>query len=249
MKSSISVIPVLDIPILESETQLWDELAVALSNIEIQDGDVLVMAHTPFSRVRGLQYRIADVVPSEQANELAAQINKDPRKVEIILQHSKEIVKVGRGVIIARNNADIVCANAGIDESNAGLGFAIAVPADPDALAKEFAEFVRKRFNVEVGVIISDTTGRALRRAAVNIAIGTYGVPAIRSEIGKVDLFGRELRISTVAVADELASAAELVQGQTNEGVPLVIIRGFAFDFSEEGSRKLNRPDEERLFK
>ena len=160
------------------------------------------------------------------------------------------MIKVGRNVIITENKAGIVCANAGVDESNAGLGNAIGVPEDPDALAHEIREYIKQNCGKSVSVIISDTVGRALRRGAVNIAIGIAGIPAIKSEIGKKDLFGYEMRVSEIAIADEIASAAELLQGQTDEATPLIIVRGYKFDLEGPLNAKyLNRPSEERLFK
>ena len=160
-----------------------------------------------------------------------------------------EVVKIGRNVIITENKAGIICANAGVDESNAGLGYAIGVPEDPDKLAREIRQFIKDKLRRQVAVIISDTVGRALRRGAVNIAIGVAGIPAMKSEIGKKDLFGYEMRVSEIAIADEIASAAELLQGQTDEASPFIIVRGYNINFDgEEKARILNRPKDERLF-
>lgn len=213
------------------------------------DEDILVCAHTPWSRVNGPIYKIDKMEPSDEATELAKKLDKDPQKIEIILQLSNEVVKIGRNVIITENKAGIICANAGVDESNAGLGYALGVPEDPDKLACEIRQFIKDKLRKQVAVIISDTVGRALRRGAVNIAIGVAGIPAMKSEIGKKDLFGYEMRVSEIAIADEIASAAELLQGQTDEASPFIIVRGYNINFDgEEKARILNRPKDERLF-
>lgn len=245
----ISIFPVEGIPILKTEDDLWNSLKNGVQNI-IQDEDIIVCAHTPFSRVSGPIYEISTVKPSERAIKIAEEINKDPKKIEVILQLSKEVVKVGRNVIITRNHADIVCANAGVDESNAGIGFALGLPEDPDALAMKVKKFIHDELGINIAVIISDTVGRALRKGAVNIAVGCAGLKAMKSEIGKKDLFGYEMRVSEIAIADEIASAAELVQGQTDEANPFVIVRGYPLDYPGSGiARSINRSEDERLFK
>ncbi|MCY3411043.1 MAG: coenzyme F420-0:L-glutamate ligase [Candidatus Heimdallarchaeota archaeon] len=245
----LQIIPIMDIPLIETEDQLWSSLLDSLQGT-VQDGDILVCAHTPFSRVMGYKYNLADIKASKQAIEIAEQINKDPRKIEVVLKNSTKVVKVGRGVIITENKSGVVCANAGIDQSNASLDHIIAVPEDPDALASQIRDRISSKLYMDVAVIISDTVGRALRKGAVNIAIGCAGIDAMRSEIGKKDLFGYEMRVSTVAIADELAAAAELLQGQTDEAIPFVIIRGYKFQYTGDSSAKsLNRPEDERLFR
>jgi coenzyme F420-0:L-glutamate ligase/coenzyme F420-1:gamma-L-glutamate ligase len=245
----ISIIPVPKIPILSDEGTFWEKIITSLKDL-IEDKDILVFAHTPYSRVFGPKYTINEIIPSEKAKEIAESLDKDPRKIEIVLRSSNQVIKTGRNVIIAENKAGIVCANAGVDESNAGIGCVIAIPDDPDKLAREMKVLIKKELDRDVIVIISDTVGRALRKGAVNIGIGVAGIPAMKSEIGKPDLFGYTMKVSQIAIADELASAAELVQGQTNEGSPMVIIRGYEVEFEgEESAKILNRPEDERLFR
>jgi coenzyme F420-0:L-glutamate ligase/coenzyme F420-1:gamma-L-glutamate ligase len=244
----ISIIGVPNVPIIKSEDDFFQTIKFNVGD-KINTGDILICAHTPWSRIKGPIYEISKMNASNDAIEIASQIEKDPKKVEIILQLSNEIVKIGRNVIITENKAGIVCANAGVDESNAGIGFALGVPEDPDKLAQNIRNYILQNCGKSVAVIISDTVGRALRRGAVNIAIGTAGIPAMRSEIGKKDLFGYEMRVSEIAIADEIASAAELLQGQTDEGTPFVIVRGYDYNFEGPKSAKyLNRPKNERLF-
>ncbi|MDH5402127.1 MAG: coenzyme F420-0:L-glutamate ligase [Candidatus Heimdallarchaeota archaeon] len=245
----IQLIPVIPFPIVNTEDEIWSSLQNSLKDL-LEDGDILVSAHTPWSRVKGYIYDISEVQPSARAIEIASIIDKPAAKIEVILQSSLNIEKIERNLIIATNKAGILCANAGIDESNAGIGKLIAVPEDPDNLALEIRNFVKEQLHKDIAVIISDTVGRALRRGVVNIAIGISGIPCIRSDIEKKDLFGYEMKVSQVAIADEIASAAELLQGQSDEGVPFVIVRGFKINFEgEQSARFLNRPKEERLFR
>ena len=250
MVSKIVIIPVLGFPIFESEQHLWDSMKREFGKTSLYANDILVVAHTPFSRILGPVYKLEDITPSSNAIEIANKTKKDPRKVEVILQNSREIIKVGHQVIIAKNHADIICANAGVDESNAGQGCLIGIPKDPDLLAKKIRKFILDTFKIRVAVIISDTVGRVLRLGATNIAIGTSGIATTVSSIGKKDLFGYTLQVSITAIADEIAAAAELVQGQTDEGIPMVIVRGYKYEVNEVATAKeLNRPDENRLFK
>lgn len=244
----ISVIPVKDVPILSTTDEFWQEIK-RLTSV-VNDNDILVVAHTPWSRVNGPKYRLEEITPSDQAIILAEELEKDPRHVEVILRESQSIVKTGRKVIVTENHAGVVCANAGVDQSNAGIGNVIAVPHHPDQLANQIRSMIKENSEKNVAVIISDTVGRALRRGAVNIGIGTAGIDAMRSEKGKADLFGYTMRVSEVAIIDELASAAELVQRQTNEGTPFVIIRGYEYGIATNASAQvLNRPENERIFK
>ncbi|MCH8908146.1 MAG: coenzyme F420-0:L-glutamate ligase [Candidatus Heimdallarchaeota archaeon] len=245
----INIIPIEGLPLFHNEASIWkafDEIVIPL----LDESDVLIVAHTPFSRVRGPIFDHETLTPTKRAIDLARQTGKEATKVEAILRLSNVILKVGRNVIITENKAGIVCANGGADESNAGLGKIIGLPDDPDSLASEIRDYITQKSGKSLAIIISDTVGRALRRGAVNIAVGVAGIAAMRSEIGKLDLFGYEMRVSEIGTADELASAAELVQGQTNEGIPFVIIRGYDFNFpGEKTASVLNRPENERLFK
>lgn len=245
----IQLIPVENIPIVKTEDELWENLLREVKKVG-KDGDILVSAHTPWSRVRGPIYKLSEMTPSERAKEIAKISEKPPEKVEVVLQESREVIKVARNIIVSENSAGIICANAGVDESNAGIGQAIGVPKDTDGLAREIRRRVKEECGISVAVIISDTVGRALRIGAVNIAIGVAGIRPIYSEIGKVDLFGYTMRFSEIAIADEIASAAELIQGETDEAKPVVLVRGYKYESMDNVSaRVLNRPSEYRLFK
>ncbi|MHA2502745.1 MAG: coenzyme F420-0:L-glutamate ligase [Candidatus Kariarchaeaceae archaeon] len=243
----LSIFPVTGIAIINSKHEFFAGIDTCAQNL--QADDILVVAHTPWSRAMDLVYTLSEVTPSHEAKKLADELEKDARHIEVILRESNEIVKYGNRVLITENKAGIVCANAGIDQSNAGIGKAVAVPHDPDAVAREIRQYILDKFDITVAVIMSDTVGRALRNGAVNIGIGVAGIKAMRSEIGRQDLFGYTLRVSEVALADEIASAAELAQGQADEGTPFVIVRGLSYERIENDSaRKLNRPRERRLF-
>lgn len=246
----LQIVAVPNIPLLETELQFWDCLFNGLSAISIQDHDIIILAHTPLSRIFGYRYNLEEINPSPQALELAESLEKDARVVEVILQNSKKVIKAQNRILITENLAGVVCANAGIDLSNAGQGFVVAIPPNPNDMAARIQQRIQEEFAIRVAIIISDTVGRALRNGAVNIAIGVAGIDPIRSEIGKQDLFGYTLRVSETAHVDELASAAELVQGQTDQGNPFVVIRGYSFQSSTNlGADVLNRSEDRRLFK
>jgi coenzyme F420-0:L-glutamate ligase/coenzyme F420-1:gamma-L-glutamate ligase len=171
--------------------------------------------------------------------------------VESVLRETKEIVRVGPNSIITENYRGVVSANAGIDKSNVeGENNVVLLPTDPDVSAQIIRSEIRKLTNHDVGVIISDTHGRPLRMGEINIAIGVAGIKPTKDRRGEKDLFGYVLRVKQTAIADELASAAELVIGQANEGVPVAIVRGYQYQTGENASsRDLNRPKETDLFR
>jgi coenzyme F420-0:L-glutamate ligase/coenzyme F420-1:gamma-L-glutamate ligase len=213
-------------------------------------GDVLVIAHKVVSKAEGAVVDLAEVVPSPAAAVLAAQTDKDPRLCELILRESRRVVRCRRGLIIAEHRLGLVCANAGIDHSNAGGGERVVLlPADPDASARNIRDAVARAFGVLVGVIVNDSQGRAWREGAVGVCIGCCGIAPLRSHIGRTDRDGYVLRTSVEGVADELAAAATLLQGQSAEGTPLVLIRGAGVAAGEEGAERLVRRPERDLFR
>ncbi len=224
--------------------------AAEREGITIQDGDVVVVSHIIVSRAEGRVVDLAQVEPSEFAKNVAEATRKDPRLVEVILRESKAIVRMGDGHLICETRHGFVCANAGVDRSNVpGKDRVALLPEDPDASARRIRERIRQLTGRDVAVIISDTHGRPLRQGVINVAIGVSGLEPIWDRRGDVDLFGYTLRVTKVAVADELASAAELLMGQADEGVPVVIIRGYKYRPSEGASAKeLIRPREQDLF-
>jgi coenzyme F420-0:L-glutamate ligase / coenzyme F420-1:gamma-L-glutamate ligase len=197
---------------------------------------------------------LESVSPSPRAIELAAVCDKDPRLVEIVLSESREVLRAVRGVIVVEDARGLVLANAGVDRSNvdvdeAGRERVLLLPADPDSSASRLRESLAKRFGVDVGVIINDSLGRAWRLGTVGVAIGVAGLPGLLDRRGEKDLHGRELLITEVGFADELAAAASAVMGQADEGRPAVLVRGAAFRRRDGTARELQRPRKKDLFR
>jgi len=227
--------------------------ALSTSDEGLVDGDVLVVAQKIVSKAEGRIVDFNDVVPSARAEDLARETDKDPRHVELVLRESNELVKHRPGVIIVEQKLGLVMANAGIDHSNIDVGEAgervLLLPEDPDASCARLRDAIKERLGVTVGVIINDSVGRAWRVGTVGLAIGVAGLPAVVDLRGDTDRHGRELLVSEQAVADELASAASLLQGQAAEGLPVVLIRGYASDAPVQGADVLIRPREMDMFR
>jgi len=216
----------------------------------IQDGDIIVVTHVAVSKAEGRVINLDDVVPSTFAKTFAELYGKDPALVETILKESKGIIRMVDGKIITETKHGFICANSGIDKSNVpGERCVALLPEDPDSSAARIRHNIKKLTGKDVAVIISDTHGRPLREGEINVAIGVSGLKPIRDRRGEKDLFGYTLRVKQTAVADELASAAELVIGQADEGIPAAIIRGYRYIKSEDAKAKeLIRPKEKDLF-
>jgi coenzyme F420-0:L-glutamate ligase/coenzyme F420-1:gamma-L-glutamate ligase len=220
-------------------------------NTPIQEKDVIVITHKIVSKTEGNVVDLDDISPSERAKELAMKTGKEPDLVEVILRETREIVRIGPNSLIIENKKGIVSANAGVDKSNVEGERNIALlPKNPDASAQDIRRRIKTLTNHDVAVIISDTHGRPLRMGEINVAIGVAGIKPTKDRRGEKDLFGYILKVKQTAIADELASAAELVIGQANEGVPAAIIRGYKYPASETASAKeLTRPKETDLFR
>ncbi|MBV9177057.1 MAG: coenzyme F420-0:L-glutamate ligase [Nitrososphaeraceae archaeon] len=219
----------------------------------IIDHDILVIAHKIVSKAEGRIIDLQSVKPSVKSLAIAKENGKDPRIVQTILNESKEIVRLSRGIIIAETKHGFICANAGVDQSNVEDSFnhAVLLPKDADASAKKIRNSLRKKTGKDVAVIITDTFGRPFREGQTNVAIGVDGINPIKSYIGSTDMYGKKLRVTEIAVADEIASAAELAMGKL-ERVPLVIIRGYKYHVLHKKSAsvsKLIRPKEKDLFR
>jgi coenzyme F420-0:L-glutamate ligase/coenzyme F420-1:gamma-L-glutamate ligase len=225
------VIGITGIPLINKGDLLGEFILDAISDMgmEINDDDILVIAETAIAKSEGHIFKLKDLKPSFEAIKLAEKTGKDPEVVEAILQESDEVMKVGPNFIISQTKHGFVCANAGIDESNVGEGLATPMPEYPDESASLIRSNIQEKTGKDVSVIISDTQGRAFREGAVGVAIGISGLEPLWDRSGEKDLFNRELKTSAVAVADELASAASIVMGQADEGIPVVLIRGFNY--------------------
>jgi len=213
--------------------------------------DVLVVASKIVAKSENRLVPVAQVVPSERAEALAVETDKDPRLVELILRESVAVSRARPGVLIVRHRLGFVSANAGIDFSNVDGtdDLALLLPIDPDASATGLRRSLEVAFGIApIGVVIADTHGRAFRRGNVGVAIGVAGISPILDQRGSHDLFGRELRATIVPLADQLASAAGLVSGEAAEGRPLVVVRGLELDGATGSSAELVWPPSEDLF-
>lgn len=212
-------------------------------------GDVVVVAQKIVSKAEGRLVALSDIVPSHDALVLAERTGKDARLVELVLGESENVMRARPGVLIVRHRLGLVMANAGIDQSNLhGADHALLLPVDPDASAAALAKALSQHFNVPLGIVISDSFGRAWRQGSVNVAIGAAGVPALWDRRGEHDRNGRVLVATEVAVADSLAAAAGLVMGEGAEGRPVAVVRGFAAPASAGRASDLIRPSTQDLF-
>lgn len=212
-------------------------------------GDVLVVAQKVVSKAEGRVVSLQEVVPSGLAREFAETWGKDPRQIEVVLRESRRIVRMDRGVIIAETTHGFICANAGVDASNVpGEDRVSLLPVDPDGSAARLRKALEDRHGAQVGVIVSDTFGRPWREGLTNVAIGAAGLSPLLSYIGQQDPHGHLLRVTELAVADELAAAAGLLMGKL-ERIPVVLIRGYRFRSGEGHARSLVRSPDRDLFR
>ena len=223
--------------------------ACSSQGIDLVDDDILVVAQKVVSKAEGRIVRLDQVKPSERAQQLAQELDKDAALVEVILGESRKVIRTGGRALIVETRHGFVCANAGVDQSNVGLRQVALLPKDPDQSARKIRDEIRSRTQKDIAVIISDSFGRAWRVGTVDVAIGIAGMKAIKDERGLKDRHGYELKAAVAAVADEIAAAAELVMGK-RDGVPVVIVRGYQLEKKEDGSvRELLRPEAEDLFR
>lgn len=249
----IQVLAVKGMPLIKNGDSLGKLIVEAAKNqgTPIQPQDVVVVTHVVVSKAEGNIINLDEVKPSQRALEIAAQTNKDPALVQVILDETKDIVRIGQNSIITETKSGIICANAGVDRSNvSGDRNVVPLPKNPNESAQNIRREIKILTGSDVAVIVSDTHGRPFRMGEINIAIGVAGFVPIRDRRGEKDLFGYVLRIKQTAIADELASAAELVIGQANEGIPVAIIRGYSYKASENaGATSLIRAKEKDLFR
>ena len=228
----IELIPVHGLP----EIAAGDDLAAMIvERIELRERDVVVIAQKAVSKMEGRVVRIADYEPSAKAIELAGD-ERDPREVEVILSETTQIIRERGPLVIAETRHGLICASAGVDHSNAPEpGTLVLLPVDPDASARAVRARIAELTGVEVGVIVTDSFGRPFRQGTTDVAIGVAGLPPMLDLRGTTDRIGYELRSSRVAIADEIAGAADLARGKA-EGVPAVVVRGL--QLSGDGSAK-----------
>ncbi len=219
------------------------------SGLRLTGADVLVVTQKIVSKTEGRLVELASVQPSELASDWARRWGKDPRQVELVLRESAAIVRMGPGgLIISRTRHGLVCANAGVDVSNVGGGeVASLLPEDPDGSARRIRDGLRQRIGVAPAVIVSDSFGRPWRNGIVNVAIGSSGIEALLDLRGMPDAAGREMQATVIAVADEIASAADLVGGKVEQR-PVVVVSGYAWRPSDAGASVLVMERERDLF-
>ncbi len=259
MIGSLSIKALDHVPLIRTGDDLVAVIATGLeqNDLELQQGDILVLAQKIVSKAEGRFVDLGSVEPGSEALEVAATTDKDPRLVELILGESRSIVRQVPGILITEHMRGWIMANAGIDASNvSGEGdddLVLLLPARPDRTCSTIRDEIRARLGIEIGVIINDSFGRPWRVGTTGVALGAAGIPSLWDQRGETDLFGRELKVSQQAVADELAAAASLVQGQGAEGKPIVLVRGFpsipAAAAENALAARLIRPRTEDLFR
>jgi len=260
----LTLTPLLSIPIIRAGDNLSGIILAALraSSLTLHDNDILVITSKIVSKAEGRLVNLTAITPSKEALELATRSEKDARLVELILQESREVLRVRPGTLVVEHRLGFVCANAGIDHSNVaplqtsevsqdigGLKWVLLLPEDPDRSAAEIRRKLEAASGVQLGVMIIDSHGRAWRLGTVGMAIGLSGLPGVVDERGWQDLFGYTLQITIVGVADELAAAASLVMGQAAEATPVVQVRGFPYPLREGSLSELLRPRGQDLFR
>lgn len=243
------------IPLIEPGDDLGTILIDSLrrSGIAPRDRDVFVIAQKVVSKAEGRYVDLRDVVPSARAIELAATVGKDPRIIEVILSETQEVVRHGDGILIVAHRLGFVMANAGVDQSNIqhpdGSERVLLLPENPDASCAMLKARMDEVFGADVGIVINDSFGRPWRNGVVGVALGAAGLPSLLSLIGAPDLFGRAMRVTEVAIADEIAAAASLLMGQTDDGFPFVHVRGLAWDAPACDAAALLRQKKHDLFR
>jgi coenzyme F420-0:L-glutamate ligase/coenzyme F420-1:gamma-L-glutamate ligase len=255
MTARLELVALPGLPMVRAGDDLPDLIAggLARAGLALRDGDVLVVAQKIVSKAEGRTVDLASVEPSPEAERLARDVGKDPRLVEVVLRESTRVVRSRPNLIIVQHRLGFVMANAGVDQSNVapgdGVHRALLLPLDPDGSAEAIRAGLRQRFDVTIGVVVSDSFGRAWRRGTCGIAIGTAGLPSLIDLRGQPDLFGRTLEVSIIGFADEIAAAASLLQGQAAEAQPVVLVRGLDWSAPIAPAADLVRPLEEDLFR
>ena len=234
---------------ISKEIEFNDDLVtLILSSSLVKDGDILVIAQKIISKQEGRIIELSKIKPSLLAQGISSQYQKDPRIVELILSESNRIIRMQNGVIIVETKTGFICANAGIDESNVKDGFVTLLPINSDDSATKIREDIFKKTGKNIAVVISDTFGRPFRMGQTNCAIGISGIMPILDYAGTKDSFGKILRVTAIAISDEIASAAELVMEKNNQ-CPVAIIRDYKFSKEYDSISKIIRPEKEDLFR
>ena len=251
MTNEIKVIGILGMPEVHPGDNLPSLILQACSTqrTDLQNGDVMVVTQKVVSKAEGRMIRMEDIEASRLAEELSQGTHRDPRHTEAILQESSRIVRSDRGIIISETRHGFICANAGVDASNVPNDSTLTLlPLDPDASAETIRHWLQEACSIDVAVIISDTFGRPWREGATNVAIGIAGMDPLMDYRGQSDPYGQILLTTVMAIADELACAAELVTGKVS-GVPVALVRGYQYNKGDLGITAMLRPPERDLFR
>lgn len=248
-RSIIELFPLKEFPIVGIGDSIPDLIlsVIQKSDISLEEGDIVVVTHSIVSISEGKLYHLEDVKVSHRAKEIAQKTGHSQEQVEVALQEAHEVIRE-EPVLITRTRQGIITDFSGVDESNAPVGALLALPDNPDESARKISEALSRAIGFNIPVIISDTQGRPWRRGAVNLAIGVAGMSPYTHNVGKEDLYGHELRGSLVCLADQIAASAELVMGQADEGLPVIIVRGVCFDVGNGAASDILRSSSEDLF-
>jgi coenzyme F420-0:L-glutamate ligase/coenzyme F420-1:gamma-L-glutamate ligase len=253
--TSLEVIALTGLPLIKAGDDLLELIAsgLKLNAVEPRAQDVLVIAQKIVSKAEGRLVDLATVEPSPEALALAADVDKDPRLVEVILSESVRVVRARRGALILEHRLGFIMANAGVDQSNVapagGSAHVLLLPKNPDRSAEALRRRLAAMFGIDIAVIINDSFGRPWRQGTAGVAIGVAGLPALIDLRGRPDLFGRKLEVSVIGFADEIAAAASLVMGQADEAAPVVLIRGLRWSAPESTAASIVRSPNEDLFR
>ncbi|MRN61951.1 MAG: coenzyme F420-0:L-glutamate ligase [Nitrosopumilales archaeon] len=235
----MEIIPIPVVPDIKAGDKLDLIILESMSNANefLSNGDIVVVAQKVISKAEGRLIDLKLVNPSEKSLQIAKQNDKDPRLIELILNESVDILRLARGIIIVETKRGLICANAGVDQSNVEKSndYAALLPEDADLSARELRHSFKRKTGIDVAVVITDTFGRPFREGQINVAIGIAGIQPIKSYIGTLDMYGKKLKVTEIAVVDEIASAAELQMGKS-ERIPVVIIRGYVYQMVESSS-------------
>ena len=252
MLKKIEIIP---IPIninINPKIKLLNTLLQSLKNNNqiIKNGDIIVIAQKIISKNEGRTISLKNILPSSRSLELAKKTNKDPRIVELIIKESRKIVRVFNNTIITETQHGFICANSGIDQSNVSKSknLVLLLPRDPDKSANKIKKEIYEKTRKNIAVLITDTFGRPFRMGQTNIAIGIAGINALKNYKGKRDMFGKILKVTEIAIVDEIAGAAELVMGKT-EGIPIAIVRNLPYSKSNSSVKKIIRKENRDIFR
>lgn len=245
---SLEIIPVKIHKEIEPNDDISELILSSTSKPEIKDNDILIITQKIISKQEGRVVQLSTITPSLLATGIGSEYGKDPYVVQKILDESKRIVRLSNGIIISETIHGFVCANAGVDESNVKLGYVTLLPKDPNMSAQKLQESIKKKTGKSVAVIISDTFGRPFRMGQTNCAVGFAGISAIVDYVGTKDTFDRVLRVTEIAIVDEICSASELVMGKSLH-TPVAIVRNYKFTDPKNGISDLLRPKDEDLFR